>query len=77
MVYIVLFLAIIVKNSEKNTCLGRFYAEYTITASSRGFLCGTCPEPFGLTLFFQNDSWVGTLLGREERELLQPPWKNI
>ena len=26
---------------------------------------------------FQNDSWVGTLLGREEIELLQPPWKNI
>ena len=47
------FLAIIVKNSEKNACLGRFYAEYTITASSRGFLCGTCPEPFGLTLFFK------------------------
>ena len=46
-------LAIIDKNSDFHPCLWRFYAEYAITAGRRGFLFGTCPEPFGLTIFFK------------------------
>ena len=44
---------------------------------NQGIFMWHLPRALRAYTFFQNDSWVGTLLGREEIELIQPPWKNI
>ena len=44
---------------------------------NQGIFMWHLPRALRAYTFFQNDSWVGTLLGREEIELIQPPCKNI
>ena len=68
-VYIEPFLAIVGKtNGQKNTCLSRKNAHYAVTAVHFAFLFGTCPEPFGLTIFAQNNGGTGSPWCREKNE---------
>ena len=58
-IYIEAFFGYYRLKKPKNTCLGQNNAHYAVTAARFAFLCSTCPEPFGLTIFAQNNSGIG------------------